>query len=289
MKKTVALIDKLLLLSQGGSVASSKLRGAEVEEMLDEGVLVRSAHGSHQAYRAADARRFLQFLSDRHDMRDLPSLRRQLAGEADRMGLVAATGDSKFVANRSFRGFPVNVYEPLRCSLHGEPFTLLPHEGVFTFIADYEEFDIPPRCIVVGLENSENFRLVARQRKLFERELGRDKQLLFVSRYPQSGDLVAWLRRIGNHYVHFGDLDLAGVHIYLSEFRRHLGPRASMLIPSDYEQRIQEGSRQRYDAQLPLYGNMKVSDLRVLPLLEAIHRHHRGYDQEGYIEPSDNE
>ena len=41
--------------------------------------------------------------------------------------------------------------------------------------------------------------------------------LLLVSRYPQSKDLVTWLHTVPNHYVHFGDIDLAGIHIYLTD------------------------------------------------------------------------
>lgn len=284
MKKTVALIEKFLLLAQGETLASSKLRGDYVDKMLDEGVLLKMAHRSQLSYKVSDGHRFLQYLAERHGLRDLEAVRRQLADGADRAGLVEATGDSKYVGNRSFKGFLVNVYEPLEATLHGSTFTLLPHDGAFAFIADYENFRIPADCTVVGIENAENFRLVARQRPFFERELGKEKRLLFVSRYPQSGDLVRWLQAIPNPYVHFGDLDLAGVHIYLTEYYRHLARRASFLIPSDYEARLAQGTPQRYDKQLPRYGRMPIADPRVQPLLDAIHRHHRGYDQEGYIE-----
>ena len=89
---------------------------------------------------------------------------------------------------------------------------------------------------------------------------------------------------IPNRYVHFGDLDLAGINIYLTEFYHHLGERASFLIPDDYAQRLQKGSAQRYADQYAKFGRMKIDDIRLQSLVECIHQHKRGYDQEGFIE-----
>ena len=86
-----------------------------------------------------------------------------------------------------------------------------------------------------------------------------------------------------NQYVHFGDLDLAGIAIYESEYYHHLGNKSSLFIPDDFDQRISNGNTERYNVQLPQYGKMKIEDKRVQPLLDSIHLHHKGYDQEGYI------
>lgn len=285
MKKTVSLIEKFILLAQGESVPSSRLRGDWIDRMLEEGILIKTTRGRNVSYRACDARQFLAYLAEHYDIRDLQQVRHLLQQETgiDRAALVEATGNSKFVHQRSFHGFLVNTYEPLQVSLHGNSFTLHPQEGAFTFIADYEAFSIPGDYIIIGIENAENFRLVSRQRAFFEREVGAGLHFLFVSRYPQNGDLVKWLQAIPNRYVHFGDLDLAGVHIFLSEFKHRLGQRASFLIPSDYDERIREGSHERYNVQLTPYGNMTTDDVGLQRLLDSIHRWHRGYDQEGFI------
>ena len=175
----------------------------------------------------------------------------------------------------------MNSYQPIDAVLGGKQLTILPPDGTFMFIADYQHFCIPGDVVIVGVENAENFRHIARQKYLFK-EYGK---VLFVSRYPQSQskDLLQWLLSIPNKYVHFGDLDLAGVAIYQNEFYRHLGERASLLIPEDYEERISKGNLDLYNSQLPQYGNMNVEDERVSKLLSCIHRYHRGYEQEGYI------
>lgn len=81
----------------------------------------------------------------------------------------------------------------------------------------------------------------------------------------------------------FGDLDLAGIRIFITEFYRYLGERSSFLISPDYEERIKNGSRERYDVQLTTTKNMIINDPRLRALAACIHKYHRGYDQEGYI------
>ena len=183
---------------------------------------------------------------------------------------------------RSCPGFPVNSYEPIACLLRGEEFIVNPSEGSFVFIDDWQHFSIPEEIVVVGIENMENFRMICRQRRLFESVLG-DVPLLFVSRYPQSTDLRKWLLTIPNQYVHFGDFDLAGIHIFLTEFYKHLGHRSSYMIPSDVEFRLSKGSTSRYNEQYGKYHTLRCDIPYLQSLIDIINKYHRGYDQEGYI------
>jgi hypothetical protein len=204
--------------------------------------------------------------------------------QLSRAVLVSATGDSKTLRQRTCLGFLVNSYDPLTATLNGHPITVDPTEGTSLFIQDYEHFQIPEDVVVVGFENMENFHYIRSQRALFEEYFPQGTHLLFVCRYPQNGDLVRWLQSIPNRYVHFGDLDLAGIHIYQSEYYRQLGTRASFFLPKDYEERLQRGSSQRYDVQYPRFRQMKAEDERLADLLRCIHQYHKGYDQEGFIE-----
>ena len=158
-----------------------------------------------------------------------------------------------------------------------------PQEGSFLYVADWKTFVIPEDVIVVGIENMENFRKIRRQRAFFSSELGLHR-LLFVSRYPQSTDLRSWLCSIPNHYIHFGDFDLAGINIFLTEFHAHLGERSSFLIPKDIEQRLaNNGTGQRYNAQYQKFKNLATHIPALQNLIDAINKYRRGYDQEGYI------
>ena len=197
-----------------------------------------------------------------------------------RSELAANSGNSKTKEIRSCPGFMVNSYEPISAKLNGKGIVIAPKEGTMLFVADWEHFEIPQEVLIVGIENMENFRCIREQRYLFPVE----RPILFVSRYPQSIDLRQWLIQIPNMYLHFGDFDLAGIHIYESEFYRYLGARASFFIPDDIEFRIANGSLERYNAQYVKFKNYKPHDNKLFPLFEIINRYHRCYDQEGYIE-----
>lgn len=282
MKKTAALIGKLIRLAGGDTLPASSLKGDWFEQMQADDILVAVTHGSRKSLRVVNTSSFRNYLASQYNIRDLEQTLELLSnGGVDRASQVEVTGDSKFLSHRTFTGFLVNSFQPIDAVLSEEQLTILPPNGTFMFIADYQHFCIPEDVVIIGVENAENFRHVSRQKYLFE-EYGK---VLFVSRYPQNQnkDLLQWLLSIPNKYVHFGDLDLAGVAIYQNEFYRHLGERASLLIPEDYEERISKGNLDLYNSQLPQYGNMNVEDERVSKLLSCIHRYHRGYEQEGYI------
>ena len=286
MKITSSLIDKLIRLRSGESLPSSALRGEWVEELLSDGVLISRSHGSRSCIIAASPdtlEKSLMHINER--LGHLDKMKETLDAETTRSEQAAETGNSKLVTARSCPGFPVNSYEPIICCLNGKELVVNPQEGTFLFIADWQSFAIPADVTVVNIENMENFRLIRRQQSLFASALA-GKRLLFVSRYPQSSDLRTWLQTIPNQYVHFGDFDLAGIHIFLTEFQKHLGARASFLIPQDIEQRIKHGSAERYNDQYPKYSHLTSNIQPLQQLIDTLHKYHRCYDQEGYIENS---
>ena len=284
MKITVALIDKLIRLRDGDSLPASQLHGEWVEELIRDGVLISTSHGSRRTLHALQSETLCNALSAIDErLGDLEQMRDALqSNDLSRSVQASATGNSKLVTVRSCPGFPVNSYEPITCTLNGQEFTVNPQEGSFLFIADWQTFSIPSDVVVVGIENMENFRKVSRQRQLFTQTIG-SRRLLFVSRYPQSKDLVSWLQKIPNRYVHFGDFDLAGINIFITEFHAHLGARSSFLIPHDIEARLRNGSKERYDAQYLRFHNLQTDIQPLQSLIELINKFHRCYDQEGYI------
>ena len=274
----MAISASIQALISGEQVAGSKLSSKLLDELMAEGLLLVVTHGSRKSYHARDVEALKRFLIDKDE-----SYRMLDVHNSDsRASMAAETGNSKLLTIRSCPGFPINSYEPIECSLNGESFIVNPPEGSFVFIDNWQQFSIPRDVVVVGIENMENFRMIRRQRKLFESVLG-DNSLLFVSRYPQSTDLRKWLMGIPNKYVHFGDFDLAGIHIFLTEFHKYLGDRASFLVPPDIEQRLAKGSRDRYNNQYGKYHTLHCDIPYLQSLIDLINKHHRGYDQEGYI------
>ena len=284
MKITASLIEKLIRLRNGESIPASQLRGEWVSELENDGVIVSTSHGSRRVLFVHQPESFIQALSAFDErLSDLDLMRDTLqAGNTSRSVQASATGNSKLIAVRSCPGFPINTYEPIACLLNGHETIVNPQEGCFMFISDWQSFTIPQDVVVVGIENMENFRMIRQQRALFERTIGSDR-FLFVSRYPQSSDLRSWLQSIPNRYVHFGDFDLAGISIFLTEFHTYLGERSSFFIPSDIEQRLPNGSLERYNAQYLKFKNIKTNIPYLQHLIDTINNYHRCYDQEGYI------
>ena len=279
----MAISASIQALIAGEQVAGSKLNSKLRDELLAEGMLLVTSNGSRKLYRARDVEALKRFLTDRDE-----SYRILEVDVSDsRASMAAETGNSKLVMVRSCPGFPVNSYEPIECLLDGKPFVVNPQEGSFLFVSDWEKFAIPEDVVVMGIENMENFRMIRRQRTFFDKYLhdhGLSDKVLFVSRYPQSTDLRKWLCTIPNHYLHFGDFDLAGISIFLFEFQQYLGKeRSSYLIPDDIESRLKCGSRKRYDEQCNRFKDIKSDILELQQLIDLIHHERKGYDQEGYI------
>ncbi len=283
MKISKTLIDCLRRLLAGETVPASSLRKDIGEQLLSEGLLSVAAHGSRRTYRAVKVGALKMFLESRfEEFRHIAITSEWTEKETlTRSDLASLTGNSKLLKVRSCPGFPINSYEQITCLLNGHEFVVCPHEGSFLYVTDWRSFSIPEDVIVVGVENMENFRLIRRQRELFESQVG--NRLLFVSRYPQSADLRDWLQSIPNRYVHFGDFDLAGIHIFLTEFHPYILSRASFLIPTDIEERLRIGSMERYNAQLSKFRHLHCELPALQTLIDLINKYHRCYDQEGYI------
>lgn len=287
-----SLIQAFSALRAGETVPYSRFPVDVAEELLLEGGARSIVHGSRKSLKVVSRAAYDVFLRSKGLLPEkLEETVDALRNRETRGEQVHLTGDSKAVAVRTCPGFPVNVIGPMPLSVRlGERKILLcPCTGSFLYISDFRNFRIPSDAIVVGVENMENFRLPERQTAVWEqiREQYGDggvPPILLVSRYPQSKDLVSWLQEIPNPYVHFGDFDLAGISIYLTEFYRHLGERSAFFIPEDIEDRLSNGSRKRYDDQFPMYGKMDITDPRLEGLVQLLHRHQKGYDQEGFIE-----
>ena len=287
-----SLIQAFSALRAGETVPYSRFPADVAEELLLEGGARSIVHASRKSLKVVSRAAYDVFLRSKGLLPEkLEETVDALRNRETRGEQVHLTGDSKAVAVRTCPGFPVNVIGPMPLSVRlGERKILLcPCPGSFLYISDFRNFRIPSDAIVVGVENMENFRLPERQTAVWEqiREQYGDggvPPILLVSRYPQSKDLVSWLQEIPNPYVHFGDFDLAGISIYLTEFYRHLGERSAFFIPEDIEDRLSNGSRKRYDDQFPMYGKMDITDPRLEGLVQLLHRHQKGYDQEGFIE-----
>lgn len=272
---------RLLQMIQGESVPASRLSRQLADELLTEDLLWQQVKGSKRKFKLRDADALSTYLAQQYGIH--VSLEKYISvmesdGAVSRAKQVEVMSYSKARSIRTFTGFLVKSYQPIEASLCGEPLPIHPRQGLSLFIEDFTHFSLADDVTVVGVENGENFQHIEQMRYLFE-----GTKVLFVSRYPQSSDLRTWLQGLSNPYIHFGDFDLAGIHIFLTEFYAYLGARACFFIPSDIEVRLSTGDTGLYNRQYEHFKKMSVPDGRLKPLVEMIHRYHRVYEQEGYL------
>ncbi len=285
MKLPLHIARNLMALCEPDcKIPVSAMKHPIVTKMLEDGVLEKMQLSKSKAVLVLkNAGMMAAYLQNNFG---IYALTEYIAGlenpQLSRSDAVAISGDSKLKAIRTFKGFVVNSFEPVSAFINGRPLMIHPPAGSFVYISDYEHFKIDDNIIVVGVENAENFAKVRQQRYLFE-----DMKVLFVCRYPQNNDLLKWLIRIPNHYLHFGDLDFAGLSIYLSEFKACLGTRAALLLPENTEELlIKYGSRALFNKQFQM--NKTYHDPQhekpVQDLYHLILRYKKVLEQEIFIQ-----
>lgn len=282
MKLSKALAKKLLQLCQGEKLPASKLNHPLIRELVEEGIIADKRAGRSKSVLSLPRPEELKaFLLNRYAIANLENYIQVLSDEVTRSQLVQIAADSKIKKVRTFKGFLVNCYEPVHSSLHEATYLITPPAGTFQFVYDYESFVPHPDVTIVGIENPENFSQVDRQRHLFK-----NIHPLFVSRYPQyqSKDLIRWLKTIPNPYLHFGDFDFAGIGIYLHEYKRHLGSRATWFVPEDVESLLVKwGSKNLYDIQKITFDQNLIEEPAILSMIELLHKYKKGLEQEALI------
>jgi hypothetical protein len=282
MKLPLHIAHYLQKMLEGAEVPSSKMRHAVTKKMQDDGILQARQKGRTQSTLLLRNKAALAaYLHNQFGISNLSAyIEKYESRGLTRAEAVEIASNSKLRSIRTFKGFLVNCYQPVKAVLHGKATTLLPANGTFHFVYDYEGF-LPAREVtIIGIENPENFRWITKQRHLFPH-----LHPLFVSRYPQSGDLVRWLQTIPNPYLHFGDFDFEGINIYLSEYKKHLGDRASFFIPEGIEEMInRKGNRELYNKQFHLQPDVaKITEEKIIELLQIIHRYKKVLEQEYLI------
>ncbi len=244
----------------------------------DDGVLDFRIIGKQQRrVFCPDAANLTKYL---HNKFEIPSLENYISflekEDIQRSDAVLANSDSKIRRIKVFSGFLVNCLNEIECELEGAPFVISQSSAAFTFIASYKTFRIPSDVTVVVVEGHENFRDVNRQRDLFSKI-----NPLFVWRYQNSTQIAEWLTLIPNDFLHFGDFDPKGVHIFLSEFQRKIG-RGTFFIPDNIEYLLATyGERELYEKQKEYISQIRhFGDANLNALLDLICLHKKGLAQE---------
>lgn len=281
MKIPVHIAEKLLQLSKGEIISSSKAKHPLIEELVSERIIERTGR-IQKKLTIIDNKPLFLYLQNKFGINDLKKYIEVYQKEIlQRNELIDISSNSKLKKVRTFKGFLVNSYIPIQATLNGKPITINFTDGTFQFIYDFEKFIPEQKVTIVGIENPENFRNIEKQKYLFK-----DIHPIFVSRYPQnqSKDLISWLQSIPNNYLHFGDFDFAGIGIYLNEFKKYLDEKALFFVPNDVEELIKlNGNRKLYNEQKVNFKTKILKEENLLKLIETIHKYRKGLEQEVLI------
>ncbi len=282
MKVTLKIAKVLVRLINGESIPNSFAKGKLIDDLVSENIIYRK--GKHKKALELISKIDLHtYLANQLQINDLNKYILALENEnSTRAEFVKITTDSKKSKERAFKGFLVNSYTSIKAELNNEVIIINPIKGSFVFIHDYESFRIPKGITVIGVENAKNFSQIQGQKYLFK-----NINPLFVSRYPQNQnkDFIKWMSSIPNNYLHFGDFDIAGIGIYLNEYKKHLSEKATFFIPENIKRDLKNnGNRERFDNQKVNFKIDKIQESKILDLIEIIKLEKRGLDQEYYIQ-----
>ena len=278
MRLPITIVENLIAMQEGEKIPFSKMKHVVIEAMIDNGILRKQIIGRSKALVClTDKNRLTAYLKNHLGIEILDIYIEGLKREdLTRAEAIDISSNSKLKSNRTFKGFLINCFQPLECLYKGDKMTVQPQEGTFTFIYDFEDFFPDDSITVVGIENPFNFRYIQSQRNLFN-----DIHPLFVSRYPQNKDIVRWLQLIPNRYLHFGDFDLAGLNIYINEYKKHLPEKANLFLPPGLEKLLEsKGSRDNYNNQTILFDRNGFKEENVVSLLKLIEKYKKGLEQE---------
>ncbi len=256
---------------------STKIKGELVLELIEREILHRKIKGKGFVY-AINPGLLDNFLQHELKISSLDEYILALENPGDRAQNVKVSGDSKITQSTIGEGFLVNSIYKISCSLNNQEFIIDPCNGVSYFIHDIDYFKVPEDIVIVGFENFENFRKISLAGKYFA-----NGSYLFVSRYlNKSKSFQKWLATNNNPYIHFGDFDLAGIHIYLKEIKVHVNGPCSFFIPENIEQLFMEfGNRQRFIDQANRYNHDDfLYHPEVSELYKLILKYKAGVDQE---------
>lgn len=279
MNITIEQAKLLKELSEGKKVPLSRLKARIFQQLIQEQVLLRQKESHGWNIYTDHPQSLLNYLYNHYIRCTLDEYIERGQAAPSRSNNIRMSGDSKLKETELWQGFYFKVSEPIHAQWQGKPLTLLPYpEGIPVFMPQPETLSLPEEVTVVMIENSENFLKIETQLPLFQ-----GLKCFFVSFYPreQHSYFIEWLQKQPNNYVHYGDFDFAGIHIYQSQYKKYVSGESRYLVPSGLLPLFRRyGKRALYNNQFSLQALIKADEPGISELLEIIKREHKGLEQE---------
>lgn len=287
MKPTIkqSFAQALLRMKRGETLKASEIKDKKTLEIFVQDGVVKKTPVSRKrfVYRVEDPTLLHDYLAANYQIKDLEAYLEILSrDEATGADSLKATYHTKTKRTTAMPGFFIKSLSPLTVNLNEEALSLPASKGKEIFISEPENLVIPEDVTIIGVENPEAFLKIAKLDKHFSEY----EPCLFVLRYMSKG-LVGWLQTLPNPYLHFGDFDLSGLQIYISEYKRHLGAtRCNFFVPDNMEELIRlYGNQNLYDQQVQHTQNLDTTNHpEIQDLARIIRKYGKGLEQEILLE-----
>lgn len=184
---------------------------------------------------------------------------------------------SKLRSTAPKTGFHINSPDGVTVYIDDNPVKLELPDRCALFVHRDAELRIDENVLIVGVENFENMTYV----HLHEQIGGHDTKRVFIERSPT---LQQWIEKVPNKYLHFGDIDLAGINIFLAEYLPRVGDRGFFFIPTTIEDDIKSGDAELFKKQYSRYKNIDTDISELKKLIALIKSEGKVIEQEYYIQ-----
>jgi len=172
-------------------------------------------------------------------------------------------------------GFHINSPDAVEVTINQKRVKLdFPMECAL-FVHKDAHMAIDDDIIIVGVENFENVSGKLKNRAMFP-----TGKMIFIER---SKALQNLLGNVSNKYIHFGDIDLAGIYIFENEYEPIVHKRGSFFIPENIEMLIKQGHSELYEKQKRKYHFLSGKTDETKALIAMMHKYKRSVEQEIFL------
>ena len=286
---SIRTLRLLATLRDSGEITAGDIQSREAKEIMEyltrQGVVSINRQKTRLRYTAPVKEKFLRAIGEYASiLGNLDGAIRIAKGEKlTREDKDLLWGDSKTGGvEASESGFSLIPSSPVTVYNHKEPYRLTSNSALLV-CDDGKELLLPEGWTIIIVENS---RLFFRHDWLKHIGISEEtaRRCFIIKRYPITEEQFIFLRYVPLPVLYFGDLDLGGVSIYETEYKRKLGEKISFIIPPDVEERIcgKSGNRELYGEQMKTMSNTTSPSGELTDVLRIIHKYQRIYEQEGY-------
>lgn len=249
-----------------------------VSSMIENGILeVKRISKRSREISIVNLTSFYMYLEKHFFIKDIDNYIETLSGtDISRAQLANASLSTKLKSTDPKSGFHISSNDSVEVFINREKIIIDFPPGCALFIHKDSKIELREDVLIVGVENFDNVSYAKLQGELFKT----DKKILFIER---SKYLKKLLGVISNKYLHFGDIDLAGINIYLTEYYEVTKGRGKFFIPESVKEDLSKANSELYEKQYLKYKKLNSEEPYIQELIDLIRENESTVEQEFYI------